>query len=299
MTVYIKDKLPNFYLPDSVDVNIASWLNAQGVYEGKVKVIIPEGIIIGGTIIDNYALNIGNIAAFDSLTIDIAGEVQGKGGLVSGSKGENAIYSVYPVTINVLSTGAIRSGGGAGGKGSIGTTGTYTVTYGPYWAKDSGNDYYFRNPTKARSDELVIAWNGQVTQYLGVGVVSSYGVYYRGTQKIHSNITDWGGYDDWYAISKKETKQQIGGDGGLGGQGQGYLQAWESGDPGKVGVNNAGDGGDGGNGGNWGFDGTKGEDAKYTGELGGEAGYAIYAYEGPATGIVVNNNGIIDGRTYY
>ena len=295
MTIFLKHKPIVYYMDSGEDVNLADWLIAEGATSGDIKVVIIETAIIGGTVVGGYALNIGNVSQFDSIILDVYGEIQGKGGIPASSPdGDGLIYTTYPLTINVKSTGVLNAGGGAGGKGGTGSNGSVTTWSADNWAKDTGNDYYFRNPTRVRNDEAVIAWAGNITQLLGVGIISTWGDYRKGSLKLTGSTT-WGGQDLWYARQKKTITTVYGGIGGAGGDGEGYNQVATLGLPGEV-VSGAQDGGDGGDGGAFGVAGARGD---LSGTYGGTQGYAIYAYEGAVTGVIVNNSGTINGRTYY
>lgn len=277
MTVLHKQKPKYLTLNASEDIILSDFLASKGVFKGDVVITVPANEFIGGTVLGGYALNVGNILSYGDIAINVYGEIQGGGGNNLGDlSGLGGIYSVYPITINIMPTGAVRGGGGGGKKGDDGPNVTTSS-----WSNEEYNhdSIYFRNPTRVRPDEAVI--NG--VQYLGVGIIDELGIYKKGTLRL-TGPTTWGGQDLWYAVRTKIYTTVPGGDGGLGGLGEGYNQERTLGEIGE------GNGDDGGDGGLWG---------EVGGNSGGNPGFAIYGYEGAATGIIVNNLGIIQGREYY
>ena len=304
MTVLIKRKVLQYILNSATDVNLATWLATQGATSGQVEITIPDGEIIGGTVVDGYALNMGNMSAFTSVVLNVNGEIQGLGGTSGSRDGDGGIYSVYPVTINIAATGAVRSGGGAGGNGGLGGYGTsYSNLEGPYYQSSPKYQYVIVSDGCCRC-----WWNGI---QVGDNRTNIYNL---------RNGDYWYWYGDnisggFYYIYRGYARTGVKGVGGAGGVGQGYLQAKTNGSSGGSGTYRAGNGGAGGNGATWGLDASNGgtgttgyyitsytknnASAGSAGVAKGAAGYAIYGYSGGATGIVVNNSGTINGPTYY
>lgn len=312
MTIFIKPKTKILYLYSAEDVNLADFIISEGINEGSVTVIIPEGEIIGGTGSENdYALNVGDIRQFEGITLQVDGEIQGYAGLSSGADGGSGIYSVYPITIEVTDSGAIRAGGGAGGGGGKGGAGNNVGSwdYNEYNdGSDSGPDSlwvyadscYGGSIHKHRWEDHYFCAEGSYPYRIYNGYA------YKAGDHKHSAF---------YAIQRAYINNGSKGAGGTNGVGQGYESEPTIGGAGGGSTNRAGAGGAGGAGGTWGEPGVNGSSGSpgysYTrssssnkangsaGTTGGQSGHSVYAYEGSQTGVIVINNGTMQGRTYY
>lgn len=310
MTVLLKPKLRILYLYSAENVNLSTWMAGEGVTDGNIQVIIPDGEIIGGTVNTGYALNMGNLSAFDNVELVVNGEIQGKGG-AAGVAGSHALYTVYPVTITVSATGAIRAGGGGGGSGGKGGDGNNVGNwdYKVYNdGSDSGCDYIWTIMDSCYGGS--IHYHRWCDHWFCSEGSYPYRIYNGYAYK--AGALKWSAF---YDIQRAYIYNGSGGNGGGGGQGQGYNQTKTNGSAGSSGSNRGGTGGTGGNGGDWGASGsggaTGGTGYSYTrdssntadsgngGSSGKAGGRAIYTLEGPATGVIVNNAGIIQGSTYY
>ena len=289
MPIFIKQKSVRLTLNSATNVNLANWIKNQGVSKGNIIVTIPAGAIIGGTVHGGYALNIGDIRAFTSVILNIDGEVQGKGGVPNGGHASHAIYSVYPLEINIGSTGAVRGGGGAGGVGK------YVGGYRSF-AWSTGYTFQLRYSHEGQgvrtgfgTDPEASAWWNNVMESINWDrsqsktttiLYDGRDVYQRGQFANHN----W----HWHYIRKGRYTDVAAVAGSDGGFGEGYKQA-------KTNGGTAGN--DGGNGGTWGAKGGTGQGQ--TTANGGNGGRAIYAANGTSTGIKVNNSGTIQGTKYY
>lgn len=284
----------------------------EGVTDGRVLVVIPDGEIIGGTTNAGWALNVGNISAYDAITLDVQGEVQGKGG-GNGVDGSHAIYSVYPITINVSATGAIRAGGGGGGNGGSGGYGNDVGSWN-YQVYNDGSDPGCDYLWVGGGLDSCTGGSIHYHRWCDTQICAEGGYSYRlyGSYVYKAGAHKWSAF---YDIQRAYLYGGSAGGGGSGGDGQGYQQTQTNGSSGGSGSQRAGNGGTGGDGGDWGTAGTNGAKGgtgyQYTrsssssansganGQSGGIGGRAIWTLNGPATGVIVNNSGTIQGSTYY
>ena len=302
--VQVYQNLIEINLGSTKNINIASWLVSRGVRDGaNVIVTLPSGSIVGGTIAGVYAMDMGDIRRWKSVHMKIAGEIQGRGGIVSNRSGAHCLSTQYPFKLEILSTGAIRGGGGAGGVGGDGGAGDY-LSYGS-WQNSFGEPRY-RWEQSNGSPAVKILWNDKQVYYnLNHGwtasgqndtAVGSDGYTYQRQSSVR-----W--EDKYWDIRRGKQAYGAIGVGGAGGNGQGYNQARTFGAEGTNGTNGAGDGGRGGSGVTWGAKGGAGETGEdgnlgsgKAGQAGGEGGYSIFA---PGIGIQYKNSGTVQGFSHF
>lgn len=297
--VYAKDTDWKLVYPDvqvltlfsTTDVALDTWMASAGARPGfNVKVHIPANEVIGGTVDGGYAITVGDISIYKSVTLVIDGEVQARGGHSAGYKpGSHAIHTNYPINIIVNATGAIRGGGGAGGAGGKGGDGHWVWNTGwgdnPSTGEGQNNDPWEENyqPTEGASLNASF-W--RVNDYsrwknAAMGDAGTYAYNIR-SNSIALNSTDWaqdsfvytkGAYKSGgkYIMRRAPLNKLIGGAGGAGGNGKGYgndsisgssgskATSTKSGAASTPNVSYGGTGGAGGAGGWWASAGTAGE----------------------------------------
>jgi len=295
-----------FLTSGSYGINIANHLSAIGVRLGAdVIVYIPNGVVIGQKTVGAAAVDLGDIRPYGLVTLVIGGEVQGRGGIATARSANSAIWSSYPFSIDILSTGAVRGGGGAGGNGGVGGYGDTVLN----WAA-----YRFAAHNSADRSEWVDNTAGAIYWYdqynnIGAGLTKPPAI----LAKIGSYYYQKGAYVGWdyvYQIRRGTYASGYGGAAGAGGNGQGHGQGAGGAGSGKTGVNRGGQGGNGGAGGAWGVAGSNGVNGgtgyKYSTTtasvavagggkgLGGSAGQAINTSNGNVQ-VKIRNAGTING----
>ncbi len=265
-------------LSNATNVNIQSLFSA-GDWSGPLikRVIIPAGVVIGGTSSGTPALRTGT-GWGGSLVIENAGSIQGAGGQPNSGAGGTA-FLADAAGVQFTNTGTIYGGGGAGGIGGAGGQGYYY--------------YYAREPA---SGDLFSAYGYDWEDHGGSGYVHFWWAHSSGPPEFQGNastqvqIGSWmyyrgafrytaSGYYNHYGMYRQSvnasTAYTSGGAGGNGGRGQGYDGSNLVGSGGAGGGTNAGTGGTGGAGGGWGSNGAggaTGTTGNYTGGLGGGGG---------------------------
>jgi hypothetical protein len=305
-----------YYNLSGENINLASWLAGQGATPGANMIVtIPTGSTVGGTIDDNYALNIGDISAYPSVTLNVEGSILGKGGTNAFKNGSGALFSNAPFTLNV--TGIIASGGGAGGEGGSGADGD-----GPKPGKDWSGErfstsvprYYFKiavNESCRWNDQNLGSGRGRTASGNKVD-------FFQKSDRTYKRGGGGGAGLVAYRISRIDTadlQTYPGGVGGAGGPARGYTYQSGSllGGDGSSGSKGAGNGTDGGSGGDWGtagqnmtsFRGTGGytighDTSRYDltpGSLGTAGGAPGVAVKAPASVIAGITGGTIIGAT--
>lgn len=295
----IKANRSGFTIKDLFDSqHPGEWQDAE---KNKIMNIHP-GVIVGGT--SNDAVLVGG-AWKGTLTLNVMGQIQGKGGAANGGAGGNAINANSlgdgntRMRINLASTGAIRAGGGGGGyAGTGGTGGGGYVRVDEQAGWDRGhNEWWMRwkNPNLFK-----IWWQGQVildTSLVTIPDTYAHGgwIYYRYAPNSDGTRHAVGRYYD------TPSSGGVGGVGGSGGVGQGYGQARTNGVAGVAGgagiggAGAGGKGGTGGNGGSWGAAGAGGADGD-TGGYGNRSGYGPAGTAGspggPAGAAILNSHNV-------
>lgn len=262
---------------------------------GAYRAVIEPGVVIGSNAPGTPALDVGQLPAGSSLTLDVYGTVQGAGGIagvtgaINGGNGGHAIKANYPnqaVTITRRASSIIRSGGGGGGKGGNGGqggTGGYGYTGGTTTTEGDANTftgkygtYSWNRSEQVSNDDVrfggVVVYNGPRTD----SFVSGGWTYVRGNLRDQTTQSDETGTVvtvSHYGIYRQQAvgvttypggAGGAGAAGGNGGKGQGHDGAQTSaasggiGAAGAAGGTNAGNGGKGGNGGGGGASGTWG-----------------------------------------
>lgn len=284
------------------------------------RLVVPAGVERGSA--GTWVLAIVNGAQAASyggtLTIEVAGTLSGKGGSANSGVGGDVIWANVlgkdgqKTTINILSTGILRAGGGGGGLGGQGGGGSYqtpyTYTEGPTYTENqtvwADGDTYSSAPTR-------IVWGGSTIYDSGSRVSSPYSYggwsYYRGTMQGQATVYYYYNGSSWpanvYAVYRQQTRYNTyyttGGSGGSGGRGQGYDGANAAGSNGAAGGTNAGTGGKGGTGAGWGATGGTGNTGAAgnngSGSAGAVGGLAGFYLKGSANA-VLNNLGTMLGR---
>ena len=306
---------PGLIIPSGEDFNFSDWLLDQGVLSGDVVATLPQGNVIGGTVDDGYAFDVGDISAYDSVVLNIEGEIQGKGGAANGGNGSHGLVSTVVFTLNV--PGAIYGGGGGGGNGGIGAVGREEVNTQAAEFINNGTTPKYWCPQQPSGDPICESpvpfnWFHTISLYTAAGDApndneSALGYPCGADMFVHENVTN--GFKK--GISQGNFVPAYGGGGdvvqmfsviafdistgfgtiGLGGKGQGYEGAAETGTAGTSEFR-SGKGGDGGAGGAWDLAGIAGEDGlpgltiKY-GDISNPNGgfyYRVTDENGPTTG---------------
>ena len=254
VTITLADDQENFWLN--------AWLVNQGIKDNSnVVVNIPDGVTIGGTVSGAYAFQLGNINRLKSLTINLSGRIEGKGGVNSSKGGSHALRSVHPFTLNVLPTGFIAGGGGAGGTGGAGAWGDWINWVSRLYGAGS-DTCYAGSMDFWRYHGYVRICNGPSGDPGGYPYLRSQDPK-EGWQWLRdSGVAGGDPADDTgektnkiqYAGPERYYKE-AGGAGGAGADGQGYNQPLGDRNQGGYARWPAGEGADGGGGGEWGQDG--------------------------------------------
>lgn len=266
--VHERDQVQVLSLTSDTDVNLSTWLGTQAADPTKPIIInFADGQIIGGTVDDNTALNMGDLSAYTGgITFNWDGQVQGKQGYdsvwaqddieiinlgeIAGDIVDGPIVGGPSITIVISATGKILPGGGNGGNGGNGGYGDdITSSWTSYrYSNTSPISLFALTNTLScwwDDDELHTGHTDARRYDLNVGGY----VYERGSFVVNAT---------YYIRRATGLATGTKGSGGSGGLGQGYTQAQSNGTSGTNGSRRAGDGGDGGNGGVWGVDGSNG-----------------------------------------
>jgi len=258
----VTDSVQEVILASGADFNLKAHLDVLGITDGKVNVIIPAGVIIGGTVSSVSAFTVGDISAFDEVVIDVLGEIQGKGGVGSGGVAGHGLFSEHPVTLNI--TGNVRGGGGGGARGSTGGVGG-TGGAGNNISGTSGYQYSDNSP-KYMWANLVDP--GYPSYWADAAIVSMVGtINVDGAVVYEKGATINGFFCEIRRSNLVNGVAGTGGNGGAGGSGSngvGFNQARGGNNPGASGIaggggtnragagGRGGDGSVGGQGGDWG-----------------------------------------------
>ena len=305
-----------FTLTDSTDIGLLNWLVSQGALPNyHIVVNIPVDNYIGGTIHGKPALNIGAGAetTYKSLTINVHGHIQGRGG--KDSEGSHGIISQSEIHVHVHSTGTITAGGGAGGDGGKGGDG-YKIIWGSWHNSFGAPRYRWDQEIYTRGEEncLEINWNDKDIMP-GHGTSPCPGIgerYHKAVPEGQDDFYEYGGYvyqraktmrwDNRFWDIRRGTKLTQAGNGGAagqGGNGRGYIQTRTDGTKGGQGYNGSGKGGDGGNGATWGDGGTQGAtgaDGNSTAGKAGQEGHGPGKAITSSKEVFLTNEGTISGE---
>lgn len=260
-------------IPSAEDFVFSDWLAGLGVVDGDVVATLPVGNTIGGTVDGAYAFEVGDITPYDSVVINIQGEIQGRGGDPDGGNGSHGLHSDHALTLNV--TGAILAGGGGGGAGGAGAQGIgvdgevdeqYSLTnpYAYFIPEDTAGADLCEdpdNPTGWKIASYAQPVGGGSHAIIGypcghdmMGLSNFYRLFRKGTFKTRTEVE--GHTVDVYSILVADYKFGTSTP-GVGGKGQGYEGPATTGVAGSS-TYGSGAGGKGGDGGAWGTDGTAG-----------------------------------------
>ena len=284
---------------DAVDAGL--WIS-----DTSKRVVVPTGVVINSTLAA-YALRV-SVAWGGTLTIDMAGFINGLGGTINSGVGGTALQITtlgltgQKLVLNRLD-GGLRGGGGGGGRAGNGGQGVWysarTITEGPYYQAGYSWQSWTNNST------TVITWaNNSWTLYDG-GWGTSYApgdgwTYYRGSLADGSIPGN-----SFYYIYRRRSVVDVpnytaGGVAGNAGRGQGSDGAAGPAAGPVAGGTNAGASGTSGAGGPYGQNGTAGTNGasgNYTGGTAGLAGgLAGFAIDGSTRVDIIGTGGVLLGR---
>ena len=269
-------------LTSGTDVNLATWLGAQGADAGKPIIInFASDQTIGGTVEGAPALDFGDLSAYAHITFNMNGQVRGiaggdaisvhqnidvdnSGEIAGGIQDGLDTTGDSTITLVISSTGKVLAGGGDGGKGGKGGNGDDVPSWTAYQFNDTpGNLYYYDrhiNPSYWANVNI-----GTTAADDAHYILAPTYVYHQGT------FQDDGTTRLIYSIRRGVHRYGTGGVGGAAGVGQGYGQGRTNGAAGTAGTYRSGGGGKGGNGGTWGVAGSAGANGS------GGLYYSVYA----------------------
>jgi hypothetical protein len=92
----------------------------------SVRFIIEANVLVGGSILGSPAVTVGDWPVGYPVTIEVNGRIQGRGGAGGkgsqsgsnarpGEDGSTALYTRFPINVEILGEGGIWGGGGGGG----------------------------------------------------------------------------------------------------------------------------------------------------------------------------------------
>ncbi len=261
---YLELELPKSY----------SQINLRDFIDDNNPLLIPEIIVTNNKV--NCSLTTGDLTGL-TVTLVNNNEFQGfpKNRTDNNSSRNSGLEVTSPLTL--INNGWVLGAGGYGGRGGEGDNDSYQTNKSEEkynGINDNQNVWfaYCNNGGVVRFfwEYSSGGWDGNCN---GVGPV--------GTPGADSGTVERGAYkgtyanDCYYSVIRRwtETTSRNGGDGGLGGEGEGYNQGRDWGEEGDSSSPSGGnDGGEGGRGGDWGDDGATGERGEGGGDY-GESGY--------------------------
>lgn len=278
--VHERDQTQLLTLTSAEDLNLATWISGQGA-DPAVPVIInfASDQIIGGTVVGQPALTMGDLSSYASITFNVDGQIQGapgsdavlsqspidiiNSGTISGAIADGVDTNGANVTMVISSTGKVLAGGGNGGNGGRGGNGDDVVSC-TAWRNGWTSDSAYRTPVGTDTGRLIIYWgdnsgskdNADKIYDGGATSMINYITGGKNTQRGSFALSEAG--NGWYDVRQCNMAYGSGGSGGAGGLGQGYNVARTDGSSGNAGTYRSGSGGNGGNGGDWGVAGSSG-----------------------------------------
>lgn len=122
--IIVDSNFNNFNLREAHDSLYPEIVETYGI---TVTCIIETGVIVGSTSVSAPAFDVGDWVPDVPITVRVLGRIQGKGGdgaglsppstTVPAEAGGTALYTRYPIDLDLNSTGEVWGGGGGGGAG--------------------------------------------------------------------------------------------------------------------------------------------------------------------------------------
>lgn len=122
--IIIDGNFNNFNLREAHDSLYPEIVETYGI---TVTCIIQENVIVGSSSVSEPAFDIGDWVPDVPITVRVLGRIQGKGGdgaglsppstTVPAEAGGTALYTRYPIDLDLNATGEVWGGGGGGGAG--------------------------------------------------------------------------------------------------------------------------------------------------------------------------------------
>lgn len=195
----------------------------------KKRIILPAGLTRGITDPTKYLFRTGT-GRGGELELIIDGTLEGAGAAASSAAGNTGggVLNVQQSGVKLLGSGAMKAGGGSGGKGGAGSN---LTVQGPYWVPEYTYRFISNNPGAYWAGGWVSA------PYSAPWTGFWYGGWYY--ERVADMGVDSNDFHNW-SVKRSQTASTIGGNGA---RGQGHNQTAQTG---ATGGTNAGKGGDGG-----------------------------------------------------